>query len=65
MTNPTQKARDFMKANDESPVISGAAFGQGGEGGSYTLLDKRQFSLNLKDCQSLREGYPKWCAFDD
>ena len=49
-----------MKANDESPVVAGAAIGNGGEGGYYHLANRQSFKLSLKDCQSLGEGYPIW-----
>lgn len=60
MTKPTRKAKAFMKANDESNVVSGAARGEGGQGGTYTLYDGRSFRLTLEDCRSLPEEYPKW-----
>lgn len=60
MTEPTKKAKEFMKANDEFGVIEGWAFGNGGLGGAYKLSDGRVFKLNLKDCQSLNFQYPKW-----
>lgn len=60
---PTEKAKAFMAANDKSPVVIGAAIGnggQGGQGGHYTLKDKQSFRLSVEDCQSLPEGYPRW-----
>jgi len=56
----TRKARSFMKANDQSPVVSGAAIGEGGQGGFYTLEDGKTFKLLLDDCQALTDGYPRW-----
>ena len=63
MTEPTTKAKAFMKANDASPVVSGAARGRG-LGGSYTLEDGKYFVLSLEDCRSLPEGYPRWSPPD-
>ena len=60
MKIPTKKAAKFIKANDESRVMSGSAKGRGGEGGTYRLLDGRVFELSLEDMQSLPKGYPKW-----
>lgn len=54
------KAADFVTANDQSPVVSGAVFGTGGEGGVYTLEDGRHFSLDAAACSALPDGYPKW-----
>ena len=51
---------NFMKANDESPVVSGAAIGNGGEGGFYTLKNGKSFKLSLDDCRALTPPYPKW-----
>ena len=56
----TDKARKFMNANDKSPVVSGAAIGNGGEGGFYTLKDGQTFKLSLADCKALKEHYPMW-----
>lgn len=55
----TRKAAQFVKANTESKVVSGAALGEG-KGGSYTLEDGRSFRLSLEDCRSLPDNYPKW-----
>lgn len=54
------KARAFVRANDESLVVSGYAIGNGGEGGVYTLADGRVFRLDLEACRALPENYPKW-----
>lgn len=56
----TTKAEDFMKANDDSPVVSGAAVGKGGQGGYYTLKNGKTFKLSLEDCQALSKTYPRW-----
>lgn len=56
----TAKSEKFVKENDLSPVIIGAAIGKGGEGGRYTLANGKRFVLNLQDCLDLPEGYPKW-----
>lgn len=60
MSEPTAKASAFMQANDKSPVVSGAAIGNGGQGGVYTLADKQSFRLSVEDCRSLPAGYPRW-----
>ncbi|KAA3518870.1 hypothetical protein GOZ96_05000 [Agrobacterium vitis] len=54
----TKNTQAFMKANDESPVIIGAA--KRGGGGLYTLQNKQTFSLTLTEARSLPEEYPKW-----
>lgn len=56
----TKKSEEFIKANDKSPVIIGAAIGNGGKGGIYTLANGKRYTLNLEDCQALPVGYPKW-----
>ncbi len=56
---PTPAAQKFMKANDKSKVVSGAAHGPG-LGGSYTLSNGKYFRLSLEDCRSLPDGYPNW-----
>jgi hypothetical protein len=54
---PTPKAAEFIKANAESGVVSGAAHGPQG-GGTYTLADGRSFDLSLEDMRSM--SMPKW-----
>ena len=56
----TEKAKEFVKANRKHNVISGAAFGKGGEGGSYTLSNGKTFKLSADDCRALPEGFPRW-----
>lgn len=56
-SKPTPKAAEFIKANAESGVISGAAHGPQG-GGTYTLADGRSFDLSLEDMRSM--PMPKW-----
>lgn len=56
----TRRAKEFVKANDISRVIAGAAIGNGGKGGRYTLANGRKFQLDLADLKSLPDGYPKW-----
>ena len=56
--DPPPKARQFMRANDKSPVIEGSA--KSGGGGYYTLKNKQRWDLSLEDCRSLPEAYPKW-----
>lgn len=54
------KSQQFIKENDISPVVVGAAKGNGGEGAYYTLENGKRFSLSLQDCRDLPSGYPKW-----
>lgn len=54
----TEKARAFIAANSESPVIAGRAIGDGGKGAYYTLEDQRVFRLNRADCEEV--GHPRW-----
>lgn len=54
----TKKAKRFVAENDNSPVISGAAF-EGG-GGVYSFDNGKSIELTLEDSLSLPEGYPKW-----
>lgn len=65
MTDQTKKVRDFIKANDINPVVSGAAIGRGGQGAVYTLKNKRTFHLSADECSSLPPGYPKWLVFGE
>lgn len=51
---------EFMAANDDSPVVSGAAIGNGGQGGVYTLADGRCYVMSGAICRALPEGYPRW-----
>lgn len=55
----TPKAREFMKANKQSPVVVGEAIGiGGGQGCRYILEDGRAFRLSAEDCQSM--PVPRW-----
>lgn len=54
----SRKAREFLQANEQSPVVSGAAIGNGGQGCRYTLKDGRKFTLGRKACEEI--GYPRW-----
>lgn len=60
----TQRARDFMAANDRSPVVSGSARepnpNKPSKGATYMLDNRDRWRLNLDDCQALLPGYPKW-----
>ncbi len=62
MNAPTEKAREFMTANEASPVVSGYAIEpdprKPGKGGCYTLKDGRMFRLSLEDCRSMPA--PRW-----
>jgi hypothetical protein len=41
------KTEEFMRANDESPVVAGRAIGDGGKGAVYTLDNGKRFTLGL------------------
>lgn len=64
MNGPTELAAEFMRANDESPVVEGWVHYpdpcQNKGGGGYRLDDGRVFNLNVEDCRSLPEQYPRW-----
>lgn len=51
------KLDDFIAANILSPVVSGAAIGNGGEGGYYTMQSGNTYKLSAKD---LRSYQPRW-----
>lgn len=53
----TANAAAFVKANRRSPVIAGAASGQGGEGCHYTLASGRTFTLTREECSQIE---PRW-----
>lgn len=53
----SKAAAAFIAANKVSPVVSGVAHGNGGEGGTYTLKDGRRFRLSASAC---REVVPRW-----
>lgn len=61
-------AEEFMKANDESLVVSGSTIYKKGMprrpgnvwGGRYRLADGRVFALKAEEGRKLPEGYPKW-----
>lgn len=55
----TANVRAFIKANELEPVVSGAAFAEGG--GSYTLRNGRSFRFTLAEAQSMPS--PTW-TFD-
>lgn len=54
----TPKARAFVIANANSPVISGSVIGAGGNGGYYTLKDGKRFKISNTDSKSM--PYPVW-----
>ena len=66
MTKPTEKAAEFMAANDASPVVEGAVTFKGGEhpknatGARYTLESGRNYVLTSADLRSMPKKYPKW-----
>lgn len=65
MKKPTKNAKLFMTANDQSSVVEGWAHHpdprENKGGGSYRLEDGRVFALEVEDCRSLPEAYPRWC----
>lgn len=58
MAKPSDNAAAFIAANKRSPVVSGAAIGQGGEGAIYVLQNGREFRLSRADCEAV--GMPRW-----
>ena len=60
MGEVTDRAQQFMDANDQSAVVQGAAIGEGGRGAFYTLDNRRTFRLGRIDHASLLPGYPRW-----
>lgn len=54
----TENAQNFVKANKLSPVVSGTAIGNGGQGAHYTLRDGRTFTLTAAECRQV--GEPRW-----
>jgi hypothetical protein len=58
------QVRQFIKANDKWPVISGAAIepnpNKPPRGAIYTLSSKRAFKLTPEELRALPDGYPKW-----
>lgn len=58
------KTVEFMKANDESPVVIGAVNepdpSKPPKGARYELADGRKFNLGLATCRELPEEYPRW-----
>lgn len=55
-----RKSLAFKDANDRAGVYAGAANGQGGMGGCYTLDSEERFNLDTLTCRLLPEGYPRW-----
>lgn len=56
MSEQTENVRRFIKENLISPVISGAAFEQGG--GQYKLANGKCFRFTLEEVRSM--GAPRW-----
>lgn len=54
----TDNAKAFIAANKLSPVVSGAAVGEGGEGATYRLKNGRSFLLTADECREI--GHPRW-----
>ena len=54
----TRRARSFLDANAQSPVVYGSVKGDGGDGCFYRLADGRTFDLSLLDCRYV--GIPRW-----
>jgi len=59
----TPNARAFVEANAVSPIASGEAVGEGGEGSIYTLQDGKVFRLTQQECASI--GEPRWSESSD
>lgn len=60
----TLKAKRFVEANAESPVVYGSIiFSKGGnvQGVVYRLEDGRSFTLTVADTRSL-PGVPRWAV---
>lgn len=57
----TEKAKRFIAANANSPVVSGSAKPEGGA--RYRLRDGKVFVLTLAECRSM--PMPKWDHFTD
>lgn len=54
----TPNAQAFITANSKSPVVSGYAFGNGGEGGRFNLKNGKHFDLTAQEAQMV--GEIKW-----
>lgn len=54
--------RDFIRANDASPVIQGEVADLGRGGAFYTLECGRVFKLSRDQCRALPPEYPKWAV---
>lgn len=57
------RVEKFMAANKLSPVVSGSAIGNGGQGARYTLKNGMRFILSADDCRKI--GHPRWDLPDD
>jgi hypothetical protein len=57
----TQKAKRFLEANTESPVVYGSVIGKPGDvkGVFYRLANGQTFTLNCLDSKAL-PGTPRW-----
>ncbi len=63
MRTPEQQAKDFIEANDKSPVVSGYAIEprpEGSKGVVYTLKDQTKHRLGSRACKLVTEPYPIW-----
>lgn len=47
----------FVEANRISPVVSGKALGNGGQGAAYLLKNGTYFKLTSEEC---RQVTPRW-----
>lgn len=54
----TPKAKAFIMANRNSPVVEGAAIGAGRQGANYTLKNGQSFHLTRKECEQV--GTMRW-----
>ena len=53
-------AEQFVAANNDSLVVSGAVLDMTKGGGRYRLENGRSFALSVDECRRLPTGYPKW-----
>lgn len=60
MSQMNEQVKDFIAANDKSPVIEGSVLSLKDGGAIYELEDGTYFKLTRDECRALSEGYPKW-----
>jgi len=54
------RVTDFIHHNKRSPVVSGAAIGNGGRGAYYRLANGQAFTLTRAECEALPPTFPRW-----